>query len=193
MNNSVDNKHIRNWQIAGFFTLVVVGSLLHFTYDWSDFSPVVGLFSPVNESVWEHMKLGFYSLLFFSAVEYWFVGRGVNNYVVAKAIGIVAMSLVIVGLFYAYTAFTGDDILIVDVITFIVASAVCQVVVYKVLTAPEWQKLVPVIGGSVLASYAALLIIFTFWTPERALFEDPNGFGYGTEWHVDHRERPHDH
>ena len=63
------NEIIRRWHIAGFFWIVIVGSLLHFTYEWSGKSTLVGYFSPVNESLWEHLKLGYFSLSFFILIE----------------------------------------------------------------------------------------------------------------------------
>ncbi|MCW4022413.1 MAG: DUF6512 family protein [archaeon] len=35
------------------------------------FNPFVGAFSAVNESVWEHLKLGFWPLILYTAIEYW--------------------------------------------------------------------------------------------------------------------------
>lgn len=45
----------------------VIGTLAHFVYDWSGQNSFVGLFTPVNESTWEHMKLLFFPMLFVSA------------------------------------------------------------------------------------------------------------------------------
>ena len=39
-----------------FIFISVLGVLLHFTYEWSGDNAVVGLFSAVNESTWEHLK-----------------------------------------------------------------------------------------------------------------------------------------
>lgn len=36
---------------------IIIGTLLHFVYEWSGNNFIVGLFAPVNESVWEHLKL----------------------------------------------------------------------------------------------------------------------------------------
>ena len=41
----------------------ILGTLLHFAYDWSGQNTLVGLFTPVNESTWEHMKLIFFPTL----------------------------------------------------------------------------------------------------------------------------------
>ena len=48
--------------IAGILCVSILGTLLHFTYRWSGRNPLIGLIAPVNESVWEHMKLLFFPM-----------------------------------------------------------------------------------------------------------------------------------
>ena len=59
-------KTLKLTHIIGFFFVVLFGAMLHFTYEWSGDALWVGLWSSVNESVWEHFKLGFSSLIIFS-------------------------------------------------------------------------------------------------------------------------------
>ena len=53
----------RMWRLGGFLFTAAAGTLLHFAYGWSGENPVVGAFSAVSESTWEHMKLLFVPLL----------------------------------------------------------------------------------------------------------------------------------
>lgn len=50
------------------FVLVAafLGTLNHFLYFLSGQSPIIALFCPVNESVWEHLKLLYFPFLFVS-------------------------------------------------------------------------------------------------------------------------------
>lgn len=50
-------KSIPYWQAAGFIFTAILGTLLHFLFDWTNGSVIAALFSAVNESIWEHMKL----------------------------------------------------------------------------------------------------------------------------------------
>ena len=43
----------------GFLFVSVLGTVLHFLYEWSGENTLAALVSGVNESVWEHMKLLF--------------------------------------------------------------------------------------------------------------------------------------
>ena len=49
---------------------VILGTLLHFTYQWSGRNPVIGIFSAVSESTWEHLKLLAIPMLLFLFPEY---------------------------------------------------------------------------------------------------------------------------
>ena len=56
--------------LAGILFTLTAGILLHFSYEWSMENPFVALFAPVNESVWEHLKLLFFPFLLASLAEY---------------------------------------------------------------------------------------------------------------------------
>lgn len=43
--------------ILSFCFLIIFGSLLHFTHDWIKKGILLHIFSALNESTWEHMKL----------------------------------------------------------------------------------------------------------------------------------------
>ena len=47
---------IKKWEIAEFIFIAIVGTLLHFVYDWSGQNPAVGIIAPVSESTWEHLN-----------------------------------------------------------------------------------------------------------------------------------------
>ncbi len=49
---------------------MVIFSFLHFIYDMSQENIVVGIFSGTDESVFQHMKIGFYTYLILTVIEY---------------------------------------------------------------------------------------------------------------------------
>lgn len=54
----------KKYTLIGIVFSMTAGVLLHFLYEWTGRNPVVGAFSPVNESVWEHLKLLFFPVLY---------------------------------------------------------------------------------------------------------------------------------
>ena len=61
-------KLLKRYTMIGIVFVLITGSLAHFVYDWSGKNHIVGLFTPINESVWEHMKLLFFPMLIYSLV-----------------------------------------------------------------------------------------------------------------------------
>lgn len=62
-------RELRRWEIVGFIATGLFGTLLHFMYEWTGGNRVIAVFSAVNESTWEHMKLLFIPFLVFTVVD----------------------------------------------------------------------------------------------------------------------------
>lgn len=107
------------WQIVAILFSILAGILLHFAYDWSGNNIIVGHFSAVNESTWEHLKLAFMPMLLFTIVESFFIKS--NSYLQGKALGIATSLIFIVTFFYTYTGILGYGNSIVNIGSFIVA------------------------------------------------------------------------
>ena len=61
--------------IIGAVFTIITGTLLHFVYEWSGESLFVGIFSPINESVWEHLKLLFFPMSVWILIGYFIFGK----------------------------------------------------------------------------------------------------------------------
>lgn len=169
---------INGWENFGALWIIIVGSLLHFTYEWSNNSVIVGIFSPVNESVWEHLKLGYWSLILFSIIEYPFIKKYVESYYLGKALGVIVLEITIIIIYYSYTAITRKSILWIDIFTYVIASIFCQLVSRYII-----KKKVPIIGEYIgviiLLILGFALIFFTFYPLKLPIFKDPVTKSYG--------------
>jgi hypothetical protein len=172
-------KRILWYEIAGIIFIIFLGSALHFTYEFSGESKIVGVFSAVNESVWEHMKLAFWPSLIWLAIEYYPFRKIAKNFFSAKAIGTYLMVFLIPLVFYSYTSVTGESIFAIDITTFIVAVVLGQLLSYAILKYKKLPALAEVIAVALLILLAASFIIFTFYTPHLPIFRDPITGGYG--------------
>lgn len=101
-------KQLKHYTINGILFVLVSGSLTHFFYEWSGHNPIVGLFTPVNESIWEHMKLLFFPMLAYSFFMVFKLKADYPCIRSALCFGILAGTLCIPILFYTYTALLGD-------------------------------------------------------------------------------------
>ena len=102
-------RSISFWQMVGFIFTGIGGTLLHFLYDWTGQNPVVGAFSAVNESIWEHMKLLFFPMLLFSVIEYCRIGKQYSNFWCVKLLGTALGLAVIPTVYYTYTGARGIE------------------------------------------------------------------------------------
>ncbi|MBN2352874.1 MAG: hypothetical protein JXD23_09935 [Spirochaetales bacterium] len=167
------------WEAAGAVFVIAAGSVLHFVYAWSGYSWWAGLFAPVNESVWEHLKLGFWPLILISAVEFPFVRRRAHNFFLAKFLSVAALELFIVLVFYAYTAFTGRPILAVDICSFVLGTVLCQLLSLLMYAKTRPASAARVAGVAGLALLAFCFMLFTYATPRLGIFRDRPTGGYG--------------
>lgn len=171
---------IKKWHIIGFVMIVIFGSLFHFVYQWSGKNPVVGIFGAINESTWEHLKLLFWPALFYSIIEYIYIGKTFNNFFVAKAVSfIVGISLIII-IFYTYTGIFGKHNFFADIGLFILSVFVTQYLSYKIIFKEDQYTY----NQNVIAIFSIILltlffIVFTFNPPHIPLFEDPLTNTYG--------------
>ena len=161
---------------------IILGTILHFTYNLSGENNFIGTFSAVNESVWEHLKLAFFPMLILGIIEYFFVKNISNNYIEAKTIGIfLAISFIVVA-FFTYTGILGVDILILDILIFITSIILGETISYKLMKREnESNNKTKVLAGIILIFLLFSFIICTFNPPKVNLFRDPITKAYGID------------
>ena len=179
---TADQKRIRRWELWGILFIVLLGGMLHFTFALSGNNAFVGIFSAVNESVWEHLKLAFFPAAAYTVIEYFTLRRrpGVSqNFILAKAIGAYIMPITIVVIFYIYTSILGEHIFAIDIASFVIAAALGQYVSYKLLCHMKLPSVYNLLGLAMWILGILLFAIFTFFPPHLPIFQDPPSGGYG--------------
>ncbi len=136
---------IRTWHTVGAVFTILAGSLLHFVYEWSGFSPVFAVFGSVNESVWEHLKLLFWPFIFTAVIGLWVYGKCLPGYFAAKALGLIAGMLIITAVFYTYCGIIGQNFAWVDILLFVLGTAAAYAVSYNYIKNPV--KYTKIAGG----------------------------------------------
>jgi succinate dehydrogenase hydrophobic anchor subunit len=173
------NKLILKWEVSGIIFVFLIGALLHFVFEWSGSSPAVGAFASVNESVWEHFKQGFWPMCLFAAIEYRFLRAQTNNFLAAKGTAIFLIPVITGLIFYIYTAITGTEILIVDILIFLAAVTAGQLISYKIMTRKSLPKAANYLGMGMIIIIGLILILFTYYPPHWPILLDENTMTYG--------------
>ncbi len=178
----MEKKKILRFQIFSVIFTWILGTILHFLYEWSGDNKIIASFSAVNESTWEHLKLVFFPMLITTIIGFFVIGKDNNKFWCAKTLGIIlAMSFIVV-FFYTYTGIIGTNFAILDIGSFFVAVILGEYVAYKIMTNEEYKlkcnKRIAVIG---LICILLCFIIFTYLPPHIGLFKDPISNGYGIQ------------
>ena len=171
-------RNIVLWQSLGFVATSLLGVLLHFLFDWSGIA-FTALFSAVNESTWEHMKLIFFPMFLFACVQYFFIGKEYNYFWCIKLRGILVGVVLIPALFYTLRGIFGTMPDWINIAIFFVSVAAAYIYETK-----QFQKDNPLYKYCGLAFVTLCIIaisfaLFTFIPPEIPLFQDPLNGNFG--------------
>ena len=150
----------------GIAVITTVGILAHYLYDISKEQHILGLFAAVNESTWEHIKIALTPSFLWCIYDGYFYGEN-PNYFCAKLLSLLIIALFIPIIFYSYKKFTHHPVLPADILTFIVAIILSQLIFYAVL------ELNPM---SHLGTYLSCLGLFIFFGAYMTLTLDPLRF-----------------
>ena len=176
---AASNKTVLIYELIGIVFIIFLGSTLHFAFALSGNQPVVGAFSAVNESIWEHLKLAFWPALLLTVIEYPLLRKAANNFFIAKAIGVYFMVTIIPLVFYSYTAFSGKSIFAIDISSFVVAVLIGQLLSYKILIYRQLPRNLNKIAFAAIILLAIAFILFTYYPPQLQIFKDSLTGKYG--------------
>jgi len=171
------------WILAGIPFISVIGSLMHFVFEWTGGLAAAGLIAPVNESVWEHLKLIFWPALFWLVIGYPVVAN--KNDIPASrwfsfgAAGLYAGPLFITAFYYTYTGAFGIHSLFLDIVSFILGAAAGQFLTLHIYRCGKADRTLFCFASAAVILLALALVLFTFSPPEIPLFRDPVTGGYG--------------
>lgn len=158
--------------IIGLIFVWITGSLFHFVYEWSGGNTLVGLFFPVNESTWEHMKLIFFPMILFSIFLSTRLSGEFPCVNSALLSGTLFGTFLIPVLFYTYTGILGFNYFLLDISTFLISAAAAFSAVYKLSLSCRFQKYTPLLCILTLIVFE-MFLIFTYFPPSIGLFADP--------------------
>ena len=174
--------------LIGFIFISIVGTLLHFTYELSNHNKYVALFSAVNESTWEHIKIALTPYFVWSLVDLYLYGN-LNNYFFAKLVGVLSIVIIIPIIFYTYQIFTKQPILFIDIITFYVTIFLGQYFSYLSLNMNDVPHFINYLSIILLTIIFGIYITATIMPIKNFLFKDPLTNKYGIKGHAHHEHK----
>lgn len=178
MSKSIFMRTIFLFGIAAIFFLAAI---LHFVYDWSGEIKLLGLFFPVNESVWEHLKLLILPIVLWWLLVLKLFGKRLDinksRWLTGCLVSLLSSMLFMLSFFYTYTQAFGIESLALDILDTLLSVVFGQFLgmhIYKHSKGlPSW------LGKILIIVVIIFFAVFTLLTPKIPLFYDFLSKKYG--------------
>lgn len=172
-------RSVSHWQVAGFLFTSIFGTFLHFLFDLSNQSIIAALFSAVNESIWEHMKLIYYPMFLFALIENHVWGKENSQFWCVKLAGIVLGLTLIPIIYYTYTGILGISVDWVNIAIFFLAAGAAFWLENILFKRDQACRLHSRTAFLLICAIGVVFIALTFFPPHIPFFEDPITGSYG--------------
>lgn len=150
--------------------LFLLSFLWHFMYDWFP-CVLTSIFFPVNESIWEHMKIIFYCLLIGSVLE----KKGNNYYLnilVKPLVGVLFYLIIFIPLYLIF-----GESMVISISLMLFTYIIMELLGIKISKQEELNiKALPII---IIILISILFSILTFYPLHNFLYFDSVKLGYG--------------
>lgn len=163
-------------------TIFSLGTLAHFLYDLSHENKILGLFTAVNESTWEHVKIAITPTLIWSLVDGFFYGSN-PNYFTAKLTSLAILAFFIPLIFYSYTRFSKKPLLPLDILIFLTAIVLAQLAFFAIINLPHFPFISSYLSAIGTFIFFSAYMTLTLMPLKQDIFKDPTNGQYGFRAH----------
>ena len=160
----------------------LIGTLSHFLYDLLGHNKIVGLFTAVNESTWEHIKIAITPTLLWSLIDGYKYGI-YPNYFPAKLCSLLIITIVIPLIFYSSKIIFSKDIAIINISSFYIAIILSQYSFRYVIELEEFKFIYRYFSCIGLFIYFGCYLLLILLPLKTSIFKDPITKKYGFKGH----------
>ena len=170
--------NLKKLKIINIVIFFALSFLWHFVYDLIP-NFVTAIFFPVNESIWEHMKIIFGVIIFGSLISLILMQKfkiKYNNFYVEIIIKAILGVIFYLAIFIPLYNIFGEN-LFISITLMLITYIVMEFIGYKILLLDELNiKILPII--LIILSYI-LFALLTFYPPHYSIFFDETKLIYG--------------
>lgn len=160
--------NLKKWEGAEMLFVACFGTLWHFVYEWSGENFLFGLVSPVNESVFEHLKLLLVPVFLFTLIQYGCLKNLRGCLLWRKWKSMAAGIFFIVIFYYCYKGILQRDVAWLDIASFYVAVVLNSLLAYRLLQTPCGKER-GLAGCPAWAAAVFLMVLGTLYPPVEML------------------------
>ena len=166
-------KSLKTDMRTGVVFVLILGTMSHFFYAWTNNNFFVGLFTPVSESVWEHMKLIFFPMLLYFLILLPKQRTAFPCLVSAFPAGILLGTVLIPVIYYTYTGILGFHTLPLDIGTFILSVIAAFYYAYRAALTCRLENRSALLWAAVWC-LGICFVIFTYFPGSFNIFRMPS-------------------
>lgn len=176
---------LKQTRILAVFIIFILNFFFHFGYDWLP-NTLFSIFFPVNESIFEHMKMIFSSVIFYGIIDYFILKKNninTNSIIFSTLItslSTVGIFLIIwLPLFYKLVEnmFLTITMLFISIVT-------GQIINYFLIKKEIHFRYSSIISTSIIILIYVVLAYLTYNPPKIELFFDSKEEKYGINTYV---------
>lgn len=166
------------WSIFSSICIVILGSGWHFLYDILGKSDLVAWCAPINESIWEHLKLTLYPVLIVMLILYGLhfipCGPSIHKVILMISASVCISDLIIVSIYYVFSGGFGLTGMAIDLTAYGIGILVGQLLsAIHLLPLRQIPKWVYSIGYIFLIGLIMITAVFSYNAPDLPIFIPP--------------------
>ena len=148
--------------ILSSICIFLLSFLSHFAYDFFP-NTLTSIFFPVNESIFEHTKMIFTTMMIWGLIDYFIIKKKYRtNYILALVFSTIATILSLIVIFSPYFYLSGKkEVMFITLIIYFISILIGQIVNYFLLKRKEELKLLNYISIILIPSIFTIYGIFT--------------------------------
>ncbi|WP_423738991.1 DUF6512 family protein [Clostridium cibarium] len=169
-------KRIQNIILLGIPLIFILACIFHFLYDVTGKSTIAAIIFPINESIFEHLKLALYPTIFYwlfaYIINYKYYNINLSKWIIGCTCSLILNILIILSCYYIFKGAFNYSSFFLDICSILVSTGLGQLVSLHVYKNIHNIKLPLIISLILILSLIILFTFFTFNPPELPLFID---------------------
>ena len=172
--------NLKKIKIIGVFGIFLLTVLFHYLYEWFP-NPVFAALFPVNESIWEHMKLIYSGFLLWGIIEYFLIKKfdiNVSNFISSLFITLVFSIIVYLIIYLPLYNIFGESMFI-SITVLILIIIIGNIFNYYLETTRKDDNSLSVASFVLIILGYVVFLSLTFNPLKNYIFYDTHNRGYG--------------
>ena len=169
-------------KIIGVIVTFLLTVLYHFLYKWFP-NPIFEIFFPVNESIWEHMKLLYSGILTFNIIEYIIYRKkniNTNNFFTVTFLMMITSIILYLIIYLPLYDMFGEN-MIISISLLVIVIILEQIFSYYLLNYGKENKILNKVSIILIILGYVTLLSLTINPPRNYIFYDIVEHKYGVD------------